>query len=152
MKCRTLSSLSLVAAALCCWAAQAQANDTAFACTAADGSVYLTNETTGDKCEPVGSAASTPDALAAPVDATGAAMNAASTAASSVDRLRSVRAAGTPDDASLPPLETRLSNYRDLMVQGAAGNAGAAPAAASNPAVNRRYLKMDKSTFMAGQR
>jgi len=150
---RTLVSLTMIAAGWCCWAAQAAPNDTAFACTAADGTAYLTNEATGDKCEPVGSAASATDTAAAATDAAGAAAAAAPapTTAGGVDRLRSARAAGTPDDTSLQPLETRLSNYRDLMVQGAAGSSRTAPAAASNPAVNRRYLKLDKSTFMSNQ-
>lgn len=160
------SSFWLAAAGFCCWAAHAAANDTVFACTAADGSVYLTNEASADKCVPVGATAPATEAAAPATEAAAPATEAAAVSAdqaepagsgaasagatAKVDRLRAARAAGATDDA-LPPLETRLSNYRDLMVQGASGEAGSVPAAASNPAVNRRYLKMDKATFMSGQ-
>lgn len=118
-----------------------------FACTGADGSVSLGNSPSGDNCQQIGyeaPVAATPAQAATPP----ATAKQAKAAPKSDPPQKADANASADGGGDVPPLETRLSNYRDAMLQGAARSEGAPPAAL-NPAVNRRYRMMNRSAYQA---
>jgi len=131
--------------------AGAAGGDGAWVCTGTDAASYVTNEPDRDTC--VALAEPAPGAKAPEIQDSGTPQSgsaetpAPSEAADSVARTsKASRPIPPGEDPNTPPLDQRLQNYRDAMLQGAAGS-DAAPPAATNPAVNRRYLMINRAGF-----
>jgi hypothetical protein len=119
--------------------------DQVFSCVQADGSVELTSTSTGPQCELLSSGQPT---KGAEVTADTVPAAAEANAEPTVEK--------TPVQTAIPVAAKQNSDsaddgdpkkvYRDSMIQGAQ-HAEGAPAAAMNPAISRRYLKVDRSTY-----
>jgi hypothetical protein len=144
------TGIGVVVLAVALFESHALAGDTVSICNEADGSVLLSNQTTGKNCVPVTTVKPSPSTaeVAAPVgtgknDGPREEPAAENSPAPAVDR-----AAKSAPGTDLTPLEAKLSKYRDTMLESAT-KAQDATATAKNPAVTRRYLKMDRSTYMS---
>ena len=119
--------------------------DQVYSCLQADGSTELTSVSTGPKCELLSSGQPT-QATEAAADTVPAAAEA--NAEPTVDKATGQLAAPvsaadkSPGKEEVDPRQA----YRDAMIQGAQ-HAEGAPAAAINPAINRRYLKVDRGAY-----
>ena len=137
--------LTVLAGCLLLSASVASGQDAIFSCTGTDGVVALTNVPSGGRCERLGIAAPVMQAVravpAASFGAAGANAPYASSARSGVEQQRS-------DAALAEGNSDRLISYRDKMIKSATSDPKAA-VGAGNAAVSRRYLMVDRTTYLS---
>ena len=129
----------------------ALAAETVSVCTEADGSILLSNQLTGNNCVPVTSvkpSSPSPAEIAPSVRPEKIDGPREQPAAENAPARTADQAASSAPTTELTPLEVKLSKYRDTMLEGSA-KAQDAPVTTKNPAVTRRYLKIDRSTYMS---
>jgi hypothetical protein len=126
----------------------ALADQTVYSCLQADGSVELTSVSTGSKCELLsgGEPNKATEGVAGTVPVA-AEENAEATVDKTAGESATPVAAGEKSD-NKKEVDPRQA-YRDTMIKGAQ-HAEGAPATAMNPAINRRYLKVDRGAYRQG--
>jgi hypothetical protein len=126
----------------------ALADQAVYSCLQADGSTELTGVSTGPQCELL-SAGQPTQATEVTTDTLPAATEAS--ADTPVDKTAEQSAAPVTSKEksdSKEEVDPRQA-YRDTMIKGAQ-HAEGAPAAALNPAISRRYLKVDRGAYRQG--
>jgi hypothetical protein len=142
MRLRNVCSTLAVSVAIACGTGGALADQSIYSCTGADGSVELTSQPSGDKCEQVVAAPDT--AIAAPAPAGVDAAATSTSARGAVAARPTPLAAVAPSDAH-SDIDPR-AQYRDSMIQGAQNSDGV-PVQSANPAVSRRYLMTNRAAY-----
>ena len=145
MKTKIIRSLFIPLLVTLGGASVALADQAVYSCVNADGSIELTSASTGPKCELL--------SLAQPATVT---PGAAATAPAAVEKNAEPTVDNSAEQSAVAvtvadktgnkdEVDPRMA-YRDAMIKGAQ-HAEGATAAAMNPAINRRYLKVDRAAF-----
>jgi phage tail sheath gpL-like len=147
MKTKVIQSL-FVSLLISIGGASAAWADQVYSCLQADGSTELTSVSTGPQCELLSSGQPT-QATEVSADTVPAAAEAnADTPADKTAGKSAVTVTSKEKSESKEEVDPRQA-YRDAMIQGAQHVEGA-PAAALNPAISRRYLKVDRGAYRQG--